>query len=598
VRTVLKSIGMPDTPIESESTVERHLEPRHWSITLRRWVAAVSGVLLIAGGLTAAGLISATPAAAASLTQVTGFGSNPGNLNMYSYVPTGLASNAPLVVALHGCTQSANDYYSHSGWPKYADLWGFAIVFAEQPSSTNPIINCFDWGTPSNDRRGQGEALSIYQMVQYAQAHYGVDPHRIYVTGLSAGAGMTSDLLADYPDVFAAGSVDSGPPAQCSTSGITNTNCTSGTTSHTPQQWGDLVRNSDPGYSGPWPRVAIWQGSSDTTVNPAAMTESRDQWTNVWGISQTPSSTQSLTGATTRTNYNDASGNPAVVTFSVSGMAHGLAVNPGSATDQCGTTGTYYLNFICSSYQTALFFGLNVTGPGAPTGMTVTATTDTTVSLSWNSVTGAASYNVYRNGTKVNTSAVTATSFTDTGLSAGTNYSYTVASVDGSGNVGSQSGSVSATTTGTHQGLPAPTGMTVTTTTDTTVSLSWNPVTGAASYNVYRNGTKVNTSPLTSTSFTDTGLSASTTYPYAAAAVDNTGAVGTLSSTVNATTAAHAQCFTDNNYNQTVAGRAHQSMGYVYANGSNQAMGLWNVYTVHTLKMTGTNYYVLADGQC
>src|SRR6185369_15921478 len=148
-------------------------------------------------------------------------------------------------------------------------------------------------------------------------------------------------------------------------------------------------------------------------------------------------------------------------------------------------------------------------------GMTVTATTDTTVSLSWNSVTGAASYNVYRNGNKVNTSAVTATSFTDTGLSAGTNYSYTVASVDGSGNVGSQSGSVSATTTGTHQGLPAPTGLTVTTTTDTTVSLSWNPVTGAASYNVYRNGTKVNTSPLTSTSFTDTGLSASTTYPYA-----------------------------------------------------------------------------------
>jgi len=140
--------------------------------------------------------------------------------------------------------------------------------------------------------------------------------------------------------------------------------------------------------------------------------------------------------------------------------------------------------------------------------------------------------------------------------------------------------------------------MTVTTTTDTTVSLSWNPVTGAASYNVYRNGTKVNTSPLTSTSFTDTGLSASRTHPYPAQAVDNTGAVGTLSSTVNATTAAHAQFFTDNNYNQTVAGRAHQSMGYVYANGSNQAMGLWNVYTVHTLKMTGTNYYVLADGQC
>ncbi|MFD9130598.1 esterase, partial [Kitasatospora sp. NPDC059571] len=61
---------------------------------------------------------------------------------------------------------------------------------------------------------------------------------------------------------------------------------------------------------------------------------------------------------------------------------------------------------------------------------------------------------------------------------------------------------------------------------------------------------------------------------------------------------AKAPCFTDNNYNQTVAGRAHQSGGYVYANGSNQAMGLWNTYVVHTLQQTGTNTYVIADGQC
>jgi hypothetical protein len=82
--------------------------------------------------------------------------------------------------------------------------------------------------------------------------------------------------------------------------------------------------------------------------------------------------------------------------------------------------------------------------------------------------------------------------------------------------------------------------------------------------------------------------------------VDSSGTVGAQSSAVSATTAssAPAPCFTDNNYNQTVAGRAHQSLGYVYANGSNQAMGLWNVYTVHTLKETAPNYYVIADGQC
>jgi poly(hydroxyalkanoate) depolymerase family esterase len=451
---------------------------------------------------------AATPAQASGLTQISGFGSNPGNLNMYSYVPAGLPDNAPLVVALHGCTQSANDYYTNSGWPKYADLDKFALVLPEQPSLSSPINKCFDWGDTSNDGRGNGEALSIYQMVQYAETNYHVNPSRIYITGLSAGAGMTSDMLAAYPDLFAAGSIDSGPAAQCSTTGITNTNCTSGSTSHTVQQWGDLIRGADSGYTGPYPRVAIWQGSSDTTVNPVELTYSMDGWTNVWGISQTPSSTRSLTGGTTENIYNDSTGKPAVETYSVAGMTHGLAVNPGSGPDQCGTTGTYYLNYICSSYYTAKFFGLDQTGPAAPTGLAVTGTTDTSASLSWTSVSGATSYDVYRNGTPVNTSAVTGTTYTDSGLTAGTTYSYTVAAVDSSGTIGTQSGAV------------------------------------------------------------------------------------------NATTAANTPCFTDNNYNQTVAGRAYLSGGYTYANGSNQNMGLWNIFTTHTLKETGPNYYVIADGQC
>lgn len=463
-------------------------------------------------GVVAAGLVSAaTPASAADgYQQVSSFGSNPGSLNMFSYLPTGMpAAGAPLVVALHGCTQSAGDYHSHSGWSKYAELYKFAVVYAEQPNGSGLTKACFDWGTKANDSRGNGQALSIYQMVQYAEVNYHVDPSRIYLTGLSAGGGMTSDLLADYPDVFAAGSVDSGPPAQCTTAGITDSSCTSNNTNNkTPAQWGDLVRNSYPGYSGPWPRVQIWQGASDPLVAPVALTESRDQWTNVWGISQTPSGTATLTGGTTENIYNDSTGKPAVETFSISGMGHGLAVHPGSATDQCGTTGTYYLDSICSSYYSAKFFGLDVTGLPAPDGLAVTGTTDTSASLSWNSVSGAVGYNVYRDGAKVNTSAVTATTYTDTGLTANTTYSYTVT------------------------------------------------------------------------------------------AVDSTGAESAPSATVSGTTAAQAQCFTDNNYNQTVAGRAHQVLGYVYANGSDQAMGLWNVFTVHTLQQTAPNYYIIADGRC
>ncbi|MEV7129337.1 PHB depolymerase family esterase [Streptomyces sp. NPDC093260] len=469
-------------------------------------------------GALAAGLVTLAPAAqaeaAGTLQQVTNFGSNPGNLAMYEYAPANLPANAPLVVALHGCTQSASDYHSHSGWQKFADQWGFAVVYP-QTGAANNSLSCFSWFDASKDSRGKGEAASVVQMVDHAVAQYGSDRGRVFVTGLSAGGGMTADLLADYPDVFAGGAVDSGLPAQCATTQAAASGCQYSGQNLTPKQWGDKVRASYPGYTGPWPRVAIWQGSSDTTVAPVNGTELRDQWTDVWGIGQTPSATRTLTGNTTETTYNGSSGTPAVALFSVSGMAHGLAVDPGSGTDQCGTTGAYYLDAICSSYHTAKFWGLDQSDGGgsstlpAPSAVTVTATTDTTATLTWNAVEGAASYAVYRGGTKVGAPAGTA--YTDTGLSAGTTYTYTVAAVDGTGAAGTASAPVTATTTGA---TPAP------------------------------------------------------------------------------------KCYTDNNYNQVRAGRAHQSGGYTYANGSNQNMGLYNVAITHTLKETSPAYFVIADSGC
>jgi poly(hydroxyalkanoate) depolymerase family esterase len=412
----------------------------------RPLLAAAAAVA--AAALAAALSVAGTAHAAATLTQVTGFGSNPGALNMYSYVPTGLASGKPLVVALHGCTQSASDYYTGAGWPKYADLYGFTVVFPEQTSANN-ANKCFNWFQTSDATRGQGEALSVKQMVDYAVAHYGSDPHRVYVTGLSAGGAMTAVMLATYPDVFTGGAIVAGIPYRCATDLTSGLSCQTGATSKSPAQWGDLVRAADPGYQGPWPRVAIWYGTSDSVVNTANATESRDQWTNVWGIGQTPSTTSTLPGGTTMEAYNDAGGQPAVELYKVQGIGHGTPVDPGSAENQCGATGAYFLQSICSSYYIAQFWGLSGSAGPSP--------------------------------------------------------------------------SVSPSTSPSASPSPSP-------------SASPSPSLGP--------------------------------------------------------------CFTDNNYNQTVAGRAHQSMGYVYANGSNQAMGLWNVFTTHTLRRTGTNYYVIADGQC
>lgn len=148
--------------------------------------------------------------------------------------------------------------------------------------------------------------------------------------------------------------------------------------------------------------------------------------------------------------------------------------------------------------------------------------------------------------------------------------------------------------------LPAPTGVSASGATASSMVIGWNAVTGAASYNVYRNGNKANALPVTATSYTDTALAASSTYSWTVRAADANGAEGAASAAVSGTTLAPSgggggtgTCFTATNYAHTQAGRASQQGGYTYANGSNENMGLWNVFVTKTLKQTGPNYYVI-----
>jgi chitodextrinase len=146
-------------------------------------------------------------------------------------------------------------------------------------------------------------------------------------------------------------------------------------------------------------------------------------------------------------------------------------------------------------------------------------------------------------------------------------------------------------------GPPAPAGLTVTGTADTSVSLSWTAVTGATAYRVYRDGSLAG-SP-SGTTFVDSGLSPATGYGYAVAAVDGSGTEGARSATVTATTTGAApECVRASNWAHVQAGRAHDVRGYTYANGSGQAMGLTNVFVTHTLRRTGPDAWVLADSGC
>jgi feruloyl esterase len=217
----------------------------------RRWSVLVLGVLAVLGAvaLTVAPRMASGHAAVAAVP-VDGFGTNPGNLAMYVYLPDDRPVAPALVVALHGCTQSADDYLTHSGWRELADRDGFVLVLPEQ-RITNNLNRCFNWFDDSDIRRGSGEALSVIQMVDAARSAYSPDPARVFVTGLSAGGAMTAVLLATYPDVFAAGAVVAGLPFGCATSLTTAFACMDQGSERTPMQWAQQVRAAFPGYSGP-----------------------------------------------------------------------------------------------------------------------------------------------------------------------------------------------------------------------------------------------------------------------------------------------------------------------------------------------------------
>ena len=135
-------------------------------------------------------------------------------------------------------------------------------------------------------------------MVKYAITKYQANANRVYSTGDSSGAMMTELLLALYPDIFKAGSAFAGVPAGCSNEFDGSGLC--GLPAQTAQQWGDRVRAMDPGYSGHRPRVQLFHGDADATITYKNLAEAIKEWTNVLGLSTTPTSTD--TGLTLGTH--------------------------------------------------------------------------------------------------------------------------------------------------------------------------------------------------------------------------------------------------------------------------------------------------------
>ena len=280
--------------------------------SLRRVPAAVRPLRRSRGGV-----------ADSPLKEIEDFGPNPGALRLLAHAPRNLPASAPLVVVLHGCSQDAAGYDAASGWSRLADELGFSVIYPEQRAGNNPA-GCFNWFLPADASRGLGESRSICEMIDFVSKTHGADPQRIFVTGLSAGGAMASALLADYPEVFAAGAVIAGLPCGAATSVKEALRVMTRPDQRSAADLGDLVRARSP-HEGPWPRVLVIQGDRDDTVAPSNADELVKQWLDVHGANPQDVAETALGAARRRVWSED--GRAVVEEILIPGMGHGAPID-------------------------------------------------------------------------------------------------------------------------------------------------------------------------------------------------------------------------------------------------------------------------------
>lgn len=295
---------------------------------------------------TTATIVYATP-----LRRVTSFGANPGNIALWEGGPTVNATH-PLVLVLHGCNMRATQM-EFSGWTELAHRHGFTVLYPESTGS-----QCFHFYDSLHTRRGRGHAASLANAVTWAVQNRNVDPSRVYITGFSGGGFMSANMIASYPEMFAAASILEGGPARCADDPLVQaaTAVCNVSIDRTPTEWGDLVRNMSGHPGAPYPRVSIWHGDLDGTVALQSSVELMEQWTNLHGIDQTADVTTTI-GPATRYQFRDAQGVTKVEGWIISGLGHSMPV---LSTQKCGyNIPPWSIDFgVCYTEWSARFFGL------------------------------------------------------------------------------------------------------------------------------------------------------------------------------------------------------------------------------------------------
>ncbi len=287
---------------------------------------------------------------------------NPGNLKMYTYIPSNLAAFPPLVVLLHGCQQTAKEFAQRSGWTKLAREEQFILLVPEQPR-TNNIKKCFNWFSPHDTKRDQGETGSIMNMINKVQQKSTVDQSKLYVAGFSAGGAMALSLLINYPSEFKAGAVFSGLPFGAASSTMEAMKVMREGKQLSPQEWENVVEKRAPNANPPYSPLLIFHGKDDEVVDIKNANGIAFQWTKINGIDTIPDRIDYPYQANTRLKrriYKDSLSQKNYVEYiTIDRLEHQYPVNPGSYENRGGKEGDYFRDVdFWGTYEAARFFDI------------------------------------------------------------------------------------------------------------------------------------------------------------------------------------------------------------------------------------------------
>jgi poly(hydroxyalkanoate) depolymerase family esterase len=228
---------------------------------------AIAVALLLA----VAALVPGAATAAAGTLSSGDYNGPEGSQHYELYVPSTYQAGTPvpLVVALHGCTQTGDQFRLLSRWDALAEAKGFIVVFPTQDADSNNQ-KCWNFFQDAHMHRSGGEPALIAAVTRSIQSSYAVDSHRVYAAGLSAGGAMASILAATHPDIFAAIGIGSG----CE---YAATATCAGYKSADPVEAGRQAYKEMGSNARPMPFIAF-AGDADTTVPPVNADQLVQQW--------------------------------------------------------------------------------------------------------------------------------------------------------------------------------------------------------------------------------------------------------------------------------------------------------------------------------